>query len=454
MIYDLIVIGGGPAGYMAAELAGEMKKNVLLIEKENLGGVCLNEGCIPSKTLLYSAKLYDNARLSEKYGVVSKETEFHHDKVIARKNKVVKTLVAGVKAKMKAGNVTVISAEAVFKEKTSEGYVITAGEEDYTGEKVLIAAGSSPLLPPIKGVKEGLEKGHVLTNKEILDLKEIPESLVVVGGGIIGLEMASYYNSAGSNVTIIEMLDHIAGNNDTEISALLLKSYEKKGIRFNLKSRVVEVTEDEVIYETEKGKESVKASKVLMSIGRRPYAEKLKGDRLGLDVVSGAVKTDEYMRTNLPGIYAAGDVNGKSMLAHTAYREAQVAINNMYGINDVMRYNAVPYVVYTNPEVAGVGDTKESAQKKGYEVKETKISLRYSGRYLAENEGGDGICKFITEKGTDKLLGVHMISNYASEIIFGAALMIEMEMKPEEIGQLVFPHPTVSEILKEGVFQI
>lgn len=454
MNYDLIILGGGPAGYMGAELAAAKGKKVLLFEKDNLGGVCLNEGCIPSKTLLYSAKLYDNARQSEKYGVVSGDTKLHHDRVLLRKNKVVKTLVAGVKAKMKAGNVTVISREAVFGERTRDGYIILAGEETYRGEKILIATGSSPVVPPIKGVKEGMDGGFVLTSKEILNLKEIPEELVVVGAGIIGLEMASYYNSAGSNVSIIEMLDHIAGETDDEISALLMKNYEKKGIKFYLKSKVTEITDDGVVFEQQGEKQTIKASRVLMSVGRRANGDKLMAERVGLDVAFGAVKTDEYLRCNLPGVYGAGDINGKSMLAHTAYREAQAAVNNMFGEKDRMRYNTVPYVIYTNPEVAGVGETGESARKKGLEIKETKISLRYSGRYLAENEGGDGICKFITEKDTDRLLGVHMIANYASEIIYGVALMLEMEMKPEEISRIVFPHPTVSEIIKEGVFQI
>lgn len=478
MIYDLIVVGGGPAGYLGAERAGQAGLKTLLIEKREVGGVCLNEGCIPSKTLLYSAKIYDNAMHGEKYGVIPEKITFDHARVVNRKNKTVKTLVAGVRAQLKKSNVDIIegTGEIMGRSGEGEGYEVKAvkegGEGDsqvFTGKRLLLATGSVPVLPPIPGVKEGIEKGFVLTNREILDLKEVPESLVIVGGGVIGLEMASYFNSAGSKVTIIEMLDHIAGNTDREISDILLKNYEKKGIVFKLGARVVGIEEGAVIYESVKendgrvagsnpgnagnpGKISVKADKVLMSIGRKPFTDGLGLDRIGVEVERGRIKVDEKGRTNVPGVYTAGDVNGYSMLAHTAYREAEVCINNILGKKDTMRYNAIPYVIYTSPEVAGVGETEETARQKAMEIEVAKISMRYSGRYLAENEGGDGICKILAEKKTGRLVGLHMISNYSSEIIYGAAAMIEMEMKIEDIKEIVFPHPTVSEIIREGIF--
>ena len=452
MTYDLIVIGGGPAGYLGAIRAASEGLNTLLIEGRRVGGVCLNEGCIPSKTLLYSAKMYDNARFSEKYGVVSEKVTLDHSKVISRKNKVVKTLVTGVKAQLKKNKVTVVEGIGVIAGRDSEGYEVRVSGESYVGKKLLIATGSVPIIPPIPGVKEGLEKGWVLTNREILDLKEIPEKLVIVGGGVIGLEMASYFNSAGSKVTIIEMLDHIAGNNDREISNLLMKNYEKKGITFKLSAKVTELKEGTVVYETNGQSYSVEADKVLMSVGRRAATQDIGLKNIGVETERGAIKTDLRGQTNVPGVYAAGDVNGRSMLAHTAYREAEVCINNIIGKKDIMRYNAIPYVIYTNPEVAGVGETEESAKEKGMEVEVANVSMRYSGRYLAENEGGDGICKILVEKKTRRLVGVHMIANYASEIIYGAAAMIEMEMRVDDIKEIVFPHPTVSEIIREGVF--
>jgi dihydrolipoamide dehydrogenase len=454
MVYDLIVIGGGPGGYLAAERAGHEGLNTLLIEKRFIGGVCLNEGCVPSKALLYSAKVYDGARHGDKYGVICGDISLDHKAVIARKNKVVNTLVSGIKMQLKKHKVTIVEGLAVITGKSPEGYLVKANETEYTAKRLLIATGSTSIVPPIPGVKEGLEKGYILTNREILDLGQVPASLVIIGGGVIGLEMASYFNSAGSKVTIIEMLDHIAGNTDREISDILMKNYQKKGVEFKLGSKVVEVKGGAVVYEAGGQKLTVAADKILMSIGRRPVTEGLGLEKIGVELVRGAVKVDEKGKTNIPEVYAAGDVNGVSMLAHTAYREAEVCINNIIGKKDHMRYEAIPSVIYTNPEVGCVGETEESAKQKGIEYEVSKISMMFSGRYVAENEGGDGICKVLVDKKYKKLIGVHMIGNYASEIIFGAGLMIETEMVVDDIKELVFPHPTVCEIIREAIFQI
>jgi dihydrolipoamide dehydrogenase len=454
MTYDLIVIGGGPAGYLASERAGHAGLSVLLIEKRFIGGVCLNEGCIPSKALLYSAKMYDNAAHGEKYGITADNVKLNHEAVVARKNKVVNTLVSGIKGKLKKSKVTVIEGVAEIAGRTAEGYEVKAGDTVYTGKRLLIATGSVPVVPPIPGVKEGIEKGYVLTNREILDLKEVPSSLVIVGGGVIGMEMASYFNSAGSKVTVIEMLDHIAGYTDREIADILMKNYQKKGIEFKLGAKVTEVKEGAVVYEFEGKAYSVPADKVLMSIGRRPATEGLGLEKIGVETERGRVKCDEKGKTNVPEVYVAGDVNGTSMLAHTAYREAEVCINNILGKKDIMRYNAIPSVIYTNPEVGGVGETEESAKQKGIEFEVAKLSMMYSGRYVAENEGGDGICKVLIDKKYRKVIGVHMIGNYSSEIIYGAGLMIETEMRVNDIKELVFPHPTVCEIIRETIFEL
>jgi len=454
MTYDLIVIGGGPAGYLGAERAGHAGLNTLLIEKRFIGGVCLNEGCVPSKALLYSAKIYDNARHGEKYGITAQSVVLDHEKVIERKNKVVKTLVGGIKAQLKKNNVTVVEGLGVIAGRNSEGYEVKVGNDTYTAKRLLIATGSMPVIPPIPGVKEGIEKGYVLTNREILDIKTVPASLVIVGGGVIGLEMASYFNSAGSKVTIIEMLDHIAGNTDREISNILMKNYQKKGIEFKLNAKVVEVKEGSVIYELNGERLTVEADKVLMSIGRRPVVDGIGLENIGVEIERGHIKVDERGKTNVPEVYAAGDVNGYSMLAHTAYREAEVCVNNMIGKKDIMRYNAIPSVIYTNPEVGCVGETEETAKQKGIDYEVANISMRYSGRYVAENEGGDGICKVLVDKKYRKLIGAHMIGNYASEIIYGAGIMIETEMRVEDIKEIVFPHPTVCEIIREAIFEL
>jgi len=454
MIYDLIVIGGGPAGYLAAERAGHHGLSVLLIEKKFIGGVCLNEGCIPSKALLYSAKLYDGASHGEKYGVTAQGLKLDHKVVVARKNKVVNTLVSGIKAKLKASKVTIVEGVAEITGRAIEGFQVAANGQTYTGAKMIIATGSVPVMPPIPGVKEGHASGFVLTNREILDLQEVPAKFAIIGGGVIGLEMASYFNTAGSKVEVIEMMDKIAGPTDREISEILMKNYEKKGIKFNLSCKVVGVEPGKVIYETADGKKlSVEADKVLLSIGRRAFTDGLGLEKIGVETERGKIKTDERCRTNIAGVYASGDVNGTSMLAHTAYRETEVALNDILGVKDRMRYNAIPSVIYTNPEVAGIGETEETAKAKGFDFQVVKLSMMYSGRYVAENEGGDGIIKVIINKKYRNVIGVHMIGNYSSEIIYGAGIMIETEMRIDDIKQLVFPHPSVCEVIREAIFE-
>jgi len=453
-IFDLIVLGGGPGGYLAAERAGHAGLKTLLVEKRSVGGVCLNEGCVPSKTLLNSAKVYDYAAHGEKYGVSVTGVSIDQKAVIARKNKVVKMLVSGIRGALKANKVTLIEAEGVIQGRCKDGFTIAAGGTEYTGKKLLIATGSMPVVPPIPGVKEGLESGFVMTNREVLDLETIPESFVVIGGGVIGLEMAAYYNSVGSKVTVIEMLDHIAGPTDLEVSSMLQSAYEKKGVTFKLGCRVTAVTADGVEYDKDGVSESVTATRVLLSIGRCAVTQGYGLETLGVVLDRGAIVTDEKGQTNIAGVYASGDVNGKSMLAHTAYRESEVIINNITGKRDIMRYGAIPAVIYTAPEVGGVGETEESAKAKGIDYKVGKVSMLYSGRFVAENEGGDGICKVLFDKSNDRIIGCHMIGSYASEIIVSAGIMVEKEMRLDEIKELVFPHPTVCEIIREAVFAV
>ena len=323
-MFDLIIIGGGPGGYMAAERAGHAGLKVLLVEKRALGGVCLNEGCIPSKALLNSAKVLDYAQHGNDYGVSISGATLDHKAVIARKNKVVKTLVSGVKALMKTNKVTVVDGEAFIVDKNH----VKVGDDVYEGARLMIAAGSVPVVPPIDGVKEGLDSGFVLTSREILDLEKVPESLVVIGGGVVGLEMAAYYNTAGANVTVIEMMPKIAGAMDSEISLLLMKSLESKGIKFLLSSKVTAVDEHRgtILLSSESGdSERIAADKVLLSIGRKPLLEGYGLENTDVLIEKGAIKTDLNSLTNIQNIYAVGDVNGKYMLAHVAYREAEVA---------------------------------------------------------------------------------------------------------------------------------
>ncbi|NLC32349.1 MAG: NAD(P)/FAD-dependent oxidoreductase, partial [Clostridiales bacterium] len=380
MLYDLIVLGGGPAGYLAAERAGHADFKVALIEERNLGGVCLNEGCIPTKTMLYSAKLFDGVKYGEKYGVKATDLIIDHATVIKRKNKVVKILVAGVKAQMKASRVTTYSGRGKILDKLEDSFVVGVGEDTIKGKRVLIATGSSPAMAPIKGLTQGIENRFVLTNREVLDLDTKPSSLCVIGGGIIGLEIASYFNSIGSQVTVIEMLDHIAGENDQELVSILKADMEKKGIRFELNAKVTAFEKNAVLFEQQTSRR-VEAEKVLLSIGRRPNTENIGLEALEIILRNGSIVTDNQMLTNVPHVYAAGDVNGKSMLAHTAYREAEVAVNTMLGIKDSMNYQAIPSVIYTNPELSSVGESELTASQKNLNYKTVKLPMNYSGRY-------------------------------------------------------------------------
>lgn len=452
--FDLIVLGGGPAGYNAAERASEGGLKTVVIEKRALGGVCLNEGCIPSKTLIHSGKLYEHALHSDVYGVTAENVKIDQKKVVARKNKVVSTLVGGIGMAMKKHGVKVVNAFGTILGKTEEGFEVEANGEKYVAKYMLLCAGSEAVVPPIPGLREGVESGFVLTNREILDLEAIPEKLVVIGGGVIGMEMASYYSMVGSKVTVVEMLDHIGGPTDIEIAKILEKNYAKAGIEFKLGCKVTKVGDGKVCFEENGKANEVAADKVLCAIGRRAVTTGYGLENLNVYMERGAVVTDDQMRTNVPGLFAAGDINGKVMLAHTAYREGEVAVNTMLGKKDIMRYNAIPSVIYTNPEVAAVGLTEEQAKAAGYDVEVAKVSMMFSGRYLAENEGGDGICKLIVDKKYNRLLGVHLIGSYASEIIYGAALMVETEMQIQNIKEIVFPHPTVCEVIREALYDI
>ena len=451
-IFDLIVIGGGPGGYLAAERAAHAGLKTLLFEKRSMGGVCLNEGCIPSKALLNSAKTYVHALHAQDYGVSCQNVQIDQGKVVARKAKVVRTLVSGVKAKMKAAGVTVVMEEAIITGKNGDGFAVAAKGQTYTAKNLIIATGSSNVIPPLPGVRENLGS-FVLTNREILDLQEIPKELVIIGGGVIGLEMACYYACVGSQVTVIEMLDHIAGATDRELGKMLQKELEAKGIRFLLSHKVTGVQPGTVFAEDASGKAvTVSANKVLLSIGRRANCADLGLETIGVRFDRG-ITTDTQGRTNVPGVYAIGDVNGHHMLAHTAYREAEVAVNTILDKQDTMRYHANPSVIYTFPEIGSVGKTEEDCREKGIDYEVAKLSMRYSGRFVAENEGADGLCKILIDKKRRTILGVHLLGSYSGEIIWGAAEMLEMQLRVQDARQIIFPHPTVSEIIREVLWE-
>lgn len=450
--FDVIVIGGGPAGYNSAEYAAHHGQSVLLIEKKNLGGTCLNAGCIPTKTLLYAAKVYHYASgAGIPYGVTAKEAALDHETAVRKKNEVVKTLVQGVAGGLRRKKVQVVSGTAKLS-KENGVLIVSTENESFTGKNVIIAAGSSPVLPPIEGVREEMEKGTVMTSDEILDMTEIPKKLLIVGGGVIGFEMAAYFQEAGSKVTVIEMMDKVLGPNDREISLLLQQELEKRGVTFDLSSSVTKISNGVVTF-TKNGKVDVAAyDKALMCVGRRADSNIEGLAELGVEIERGAIVTDAQMRTNVPNVYAVGDVNGKMMLAHVGYREGEVAVNTILGKPDAMSYDAVCGVVYTSPEAAFVGLSQEQAEEAGIPYTIKKVSINFSGRHVAENGMSNGICKIIIDTEKNVIVGAALMSSYASEYIYSLALMIENKIPIERIQRTIFPHPTVCEVIREALF--
>lgn len=447
MNYDLAIIGGGPAGYTAAEKAGKAGLKTVIFEKNNLGGVCLNEGCIPTKTLLYSAKTYSNALHAGKYGVAASDVSADIAKIAARKGKVVRKLVLGIKSKLTAAGVEIVAGEARIVDKNT----VECNGQTYTCARMIVCTGSATFVPPIDGI------GTVpyWTHRDALDCKALPQSLAIVGGGVIGMEFAAYFSTLGTKVTVIEMMDEIIGTMDSEIAAALRAEYAKRGVTFLLQTRVTAVRNGDegitVDYETADGAGSVTADKLLMSVGRRPVTTGFGLENLGLATDDRRrIAVDKHMMSSVEGVYVCGDLNGNSLLAHTAVREAEVAVNHILNLDDEMSYAAIPGVVYTNPEVASVGMTAAQAAAAGIECREAKLPMAFSGRFVAENEGVNGICKVVI--GNDgKILGAHVLGNPASEIITLAGMAITMGLTAEQWARTVFPHPTVGEIFKEAV---
>ena len=455
MNYFLAIIGGGPAGYTAAEKAAQAGKDVVLFEQNALGGTCLNVGCIPTKTLLYSAKQYYNAQNAAKYGVKAENVTFDYTKIAQRKTKVVRKLVAGIKQRLNNEHCTVVNGAASVVSRTDEKVVISCGEETYEAENLLICTGSNNFVPPIPGLKDN---PVVWDSTDALAATVLPQSMVIVGGGVIGMEFATLYHELGVQVTVIEAMPTILPNLDQEVVAILLEKYKKSGIQILTDTKVLELQGNRVL--TTNGE--YEAEHVLVSVGRRANLQGLEALN-DLEMHRGGIVVDDFMKTNLPNVYAAGDVTGKIMLAHVASRQAEVAVGRMLKQIPLQRiaYNAIPSVVYTNPESASVGMTEREVSqfyqdmegKSAEEVQDMyevhKLPMTYSGRFVAENEGETGLCKMIVDKRNQTVLGVHLIGNPCSEFISAASFAVRMGYTVSEMQQVVFPHPTVSEILKE-----
>jgi dihydrolipoamide dehydrogenase len=426
MSYDIIIIGAGPGGYVMAERAGRLGKQVLLLEQENLGGVCLNRGCIPTKTLLNSAKHFVHAQEAAGFGVSTGEVGFDLPRAMARKNDVVKTLRAGVGYKMKKNKVKVAKGKAV----------LLGSRQVQVGDTV------------------GADLPHVLTSDEILEIEELPDSLVVIGGGVIGIEFASFFSSLGVKVEVVEMLKEIIPFMDRAQAAEFRKALRGK-IGFHLGCRVTGIDEKEVKFEDASGEvQTLEAGIVLMAAGRVPNVEGMGFAEAGLDFDRTGIRTDEQQRTNLPNVYAIGDVTGRSQLAHSASRMGEVALSTIVGKRDRFRSNAVPWVVYSLPEIVGCGLTEDEAHAAGYAADSVSLPMIMSGRFVAENgKRAPGSVKVVRDTKTDVVLGVHMFGGICSEIIWGVAEMIEAELRVQDVQEVIFPHPTVSEVVRDAMFE-
>ena len=418
---------------------------MVLFEKNSVGGVCLNEGCIPTKTLLYASKLYYSCVNARKYHVSADAVTCDLPKMVARKSKVVRKLVLGIKAKLAAAHVTLVNGEAFVVDK----HTVRCGEETYACENLVLCTGSRTVIPPIPGI----DKVAYWTHREALDNKEVPQSLIIVGGGVIGMEFASFFCDLGVKVTVIEMMDEILNGIDREIAALLRAGYAKRGVDFRLGAKVTQLKQGDsgvyVCYESSGVEDCVAAERLLLSVGRRPVTEGLGLENLGLETTErGCIKVDGQLRTSVPGVYACGDLNGVSLLAHTAVREAEIAVGAILGKTDTMSYRAIPGVVYTHPEVASVGKTEEALQKEGTAYRAIKFPMTYSGRFVAENEGENGWVKVLADA-DNKVLGVHLLGNPASELIVLGGMLVEDGGTLDAFRRYVFPHPTVGELFRD-----
>ena len=443
MQYFLAIIGGGPAGYTAAEKASKAGKDVVLFEQNALGGTCLNVGCIPTKSLLYGAKQYYNATHAQKYGVTAQNVAFDFGAMQKRKTIVVRKLVAGIKQRLNNEHCTVVNGFAKVVNYQPSSVSIECNGETYEAANLLICTGSTNFVPPIPGIKDN---PAVWDSTDALNATELPKSIIIVGGGVIGMEFATLYHELGVPVTVIEALPSILPNLDPEVVSVLAEKYKKAGINLLTNTRVEEIDGERL----KANGEWYEADKILVSVGRRANLNGLEALN-DIELNRGAIIIDDFCKTNLQNVYACGDVTGKIMLAHVASRQAEVAVGRMLKQIPLQRiaYNAIPSVVYTNPEIASVGITEAQAESMSIPVEVRRLPMTFSGRFMAENEGETGLCKMIIDAKNHSVLGVHMIGNPCSEFVSTASFAVRMGYTLAEFQQVVFPHPTVSEILHE-----
>ena len=458
--FDIVIIGSGPGGYVAAIRAGQLGLKTAIIEKDKeLGGTCLNIGCIPSKALLTSSDHFTFAKKeAQKHGIVIDGVHVDLAKMQQRKDKVVKTMNSGVRALMKTNKVTTfegfgtITAPGKVSIKSSSGPA-TAGQEIET-KNIIIATGSVPIELPFAK----FDGKTIVSSTEALTFTEAPPRLLVIGAGAIGLELGSVWSRLGSEVTFLEFLPRIAVGFDLELSNLLQRSLTAQGMTFHLETKVtaVKIDNGRATATATKGNEELKfeADKVLVSVGRRPFAEGVGAEKIGVEVdEKKRIKIDNHFRTNVEGIYAIGDVIAGPMLAHKASDEGIACVEIIAGKAGHVNYDAIPGIIYTNPELAGVGLTEEQAKEKGIDYRTGKFPFRATGRAVA-NDDLEGMVKFVADAKTDRILGAHILQHAASELIAEAVSVIEFGGSSEDLGRTTHSHPTLSEAVKEAALNV
>lgn len=449
MNYDVIVIGGGPGGYVAAIKAAQLGAKVAVVEDGNLGGVCLNWGCIPTKTLIRTAKLFTDIKRSEEFGILGideKNTSVDWTKLIDRKNSVVERLVTGINSLFKKHKIDLYDGWATVKNKNE----VEVNGETITGKNLILATGAREYMPPISGLEETLKTGKILNSKAAFELDKIPEELVVIGGGVIAVEFATIFNAIGSKVTLIQRSKQILSSTEKEMGKTLQRQLKKDGINVITGTSLKSITEEEIVIEHKKKEKTFTGDKYLVSLGLKANLSGLESLDLELDEKE-FVKTDDCLKTNIDGVYAIGDLNGKHALAHVASAEGIVAAENIMGKDTTMNYDIVPACIYTFPELASVGMTDEEAKENGYDVNVSKFPLSANGKALAEGETV-GFAKIISDNKDGKVLGVHIMAGHATDMISEAIIAMQLGAKVDNIAKAIHPHPTTSEIVMEAAF--
>jgi dihydrolipoamide dehydrogenase len=443
--YDIVVIGAGPGGYVAAIKARQLGFTTALVEKGEIGGVCLNWGCIPTKAMLKSAKVYLQTLHSEDYGILLDAASVRPDwsAIVKRKNKIVKRLTGGVKMLLDKNGVDIYKGEGIVVDAKT----IQVGETILQTKHLILATGASNIVPGIPGLKEAYDQGVVMGNKQLLDLEQIPKSLVVIGGGVIGIEFATIFSSFGTEVTIVEKLPIILAQIDDEVRDSYLKILKRQKINVVTSAEVVKVNQGAVTYRKDNLDQTIQGETVLVAVGMRPNTKGLENLKLVLE--NGGVKTNEHLETSVKGVYAIGDLNGKSMLAHTASAEAIVAIEHIAGKASNIDYGKIPSAIYGFPEIVTLGLTEKQARAQGLDIIVSRFPIGANGKSLADGES-DGFVKLIADAKYKEILGVHILAAQATEVVGELTLAMNLEATAEEIASSVHLHPSMSEIVLEA----